>query len=107
MTRLALALLCAIASAAPAAAGELTVGFGESDVTPEVGKRPVFLAGFGQDRRATSIHDPLYARAVVLADDGDKIAVVSVDVVGLFYPFVESVRAKLPGYKYVLVSATH
>ncbi len=106
MTRV-VALLCVLASALPAAAGELTVGFGEADVTPVLGKAPVFMAGFGQDRRAKSVHDPLMARAVVLADGGDKIALVSVDVVGLFHPFVESVRAKLPSFKYVLVSATH
>jgi hypothetical protein len=107
VTRIALALLAVVATALPAPAGDLTVGFGEADITPEVGKRPVFLAGFGQDRRAKSVHDPLMARAVVLADGGDKVALVSVDVVGLFHPFVESVRAKLSGFKYVLVSATH
>ncbi|MFO0801153.1 MAG: hypothetical protein U0804_27115 [Gemmataceae bacterium] len=102
-----LSLLAVLATALPAAAGELTVGFGEADVTPAVGKQPVFMAGFGQNRLAKSVHDPLMARAVVLADGGDKVALVSVDVVGLFLPFVESVRAKLPGFKYVLVSATH
>ncbi len=108
MTRLTLSLLAALGAAIPAAAGELSVGFGESDITPALGKAPVFLAGFGQNRLAKSVHDPLFARAVVLADDGtDKVALVSVDVVGLFHPFVESMRAKLPGFKYVLVSATH
>ncbi|QDU21455.1 hypothetical protein [Urbifossiella limnaea] len=102
-----LSLLVVVGSALPATAGELTVGFGEADVTPAIGKQPVFLAGFGQNRLAKSVHDPLMARAVVLADGGDKVALVSVDVVGLFLPFVESVRAKLPGFKYVLVSATH
>ena len=108
MPRLILSLLAALGAALPAVAGELSVGFGEADITPALGKAPVFLAGFGQNRLAKSVHDPLFARAVVLADDGkDKVALVSVDVVGLFHPFVESVRAKLPGFKYVLVSATH
>lgn len=106
MVRFLSAALAVLALASPAAA-DLTVGFGEADITPELGKRPVFLAGFGQDRRAKSVHDPLMARAVVLADGSDKVALVSADVVGLFYPFVESVRAELPGFKYVLVSATH
>jgi hypothetical protein len=43
----------------------------------------------------------------VLADGDEKIALVSADVVGLFLPSVERVRAKLTGFKYVLVSATH
>ncbi|MBX9581380.1 MAG: hypothetical protein K2X87_13850 [Gemmataceae bacterium] len=105
--RLVVALV-AVLSASPAlTAGELSVGFGEADITPELGQKPVYLAGFGQDRKAKSVHDPITARAVVLADGGDKIAVVSVDVVGLFLPTVDRIRAELPGFKYVLVSSTH
>ena len=66
----ALSLLVALAF--PLAAGELTVGFGEADVTPELGKKPVYLAGFGQNRKATKVHDPIMARAVVLADGDDE-----------------------------------
>ena len=101
----ALCALCAVAL--PGAAGEFTVGFGEVDLTPEVGKKPVFLAGFGQNRKATKVHDPITARAVVMADGDERVALVSVDVVGLFLPVIERVREKLPGFKYVLVSATH
>ncbi|MDY3553200.1 neutral/alkaline non-lysosomal ceramidase N-terminal domain-containing protein [Gemmata sp. JC717] len=95
--------------ALPCTAGEFRVGFGEADLTPEVGagKKSVFLAGFGQNRKATTVHDPIMARAVVMADGDEKIAFVSVDVVGLFLPSVERVREKLTGFKYVLVSATH
>jgi hypothetical protein len=96
-----------LAATLPALAGEFTVGFGEVDVTPELGKKPVYLAGFGQDRPAKKIHDPIMVRAFVLADGDTKIALVTVDVVGLFLDPVERVRAKLPGFKYVLVSATH
>jgi hypothetical protein len=85
----------------------LRAGFGEMDITPEVGKKPVYIAGFGKNRKATGVHDPLMARAVVLADDKAKIAMVSVDLVGLFHPFVEEVRRNLPGYHYVLVTSTH
>jgi hypothetical protein len=85
----------------------LTVGFADVDLSPELGKKPVYLAGFGQDRKATKVHDPITARAVVLGYGKDRVALVSVDVVGLFLPSVERVRAKLPGFKYVLVSATH
>lgn len=105
--RIASSLIAILALALPAAAGELTIGLGEVDVTPVLGKKPVYLAGFGQDRKATKVHDPIMARALVLADGDEKVALVSVDVVGLFLPTVERVRAKLPGYKYVLVSATH
>src|SRR5829696_1931419 len=105
--RHALSLAVLLCLSFPLAAGEFTVGFGEADLTPEVGKKPVYLAGFGQNRKATKVHDPITARAVVMADGDEKIAFVSVDVVGLFLPSVERVREKLTGFKYVLVSATH
>jgi hypothetical protein len=85
----------------------LSAGFAAVDVTPDVTAGPVYLAGFGHNRVATGVHDRLFARAVVLADGPDRVALVSVDVVGLFLPFVEGVRAKLPGFKYVLVGSTH
>lgn len=86
----------------------LQVGFGQADITPKVdANKPVWLAGFGKGRKATGVHDPLFARAVVLASGEKKIALVSVDLVGLFLDRVEKVRAKLPGFTYVLVSSTH
>lgn len=104
MLRLSLLLL----SAAPAiAAPQLSVGFADADVTPTLGKTPVYMAGFGHNRKATKVHDPIMARAVVLSDGTKKIAFVSVDVVGLFNPFVEGVRAKLKGFDHVCVSSTH
>ncbi len=107
MCRFPLVLALLLPAAARAAEPPLTVGFAEVDVTPPLGKRPVFLAGFGHDRRATGTHDPITARAVVFGHGDQKIAVVSVDVVGLFLPTVERIRAKVPGFRYVLVSATH
>lgn len=85
----------------------LRVGFGVSDITPDVKSKPVYMAGFGKNRKATGVHDPLKARAVVLAHGKGKIALVSVDLVGLFHASVERVRDRLPGFSYVLVSSTH
>ncbi len=85
----------------------LVVGFGETDVTPDPAKKPVWLAGFGKNRKATKVHDPLMARAVVLAHAKQKIAIVSVDVVGLFNEVARNVRTQLPGFTYVLVTSTH
>ncbi len=79
------------------AAETVRVGFG----------KPVYMAGFGQNRIAKGVHDPLVARAVVFQDGGRKLALVSIDVVGFFYPNVVAVREKLPGFTYVLVSSTH
>jgi hypothetical protein len=102
------ALLATLAFAASAGAGELRVGFGESDVTPEIAKiKPVFVAGFGHGRKATGVHDPIMARAIALHDGERTFALVSVDVVGLFPATVEAIRAKRPDLAYVLISATH
>jgi hypothetical protein len=89
------------------AAEKLSVGFGECDVTPALGKKPVYLAGFMTDRTATKVHDPIMARAIVLNDGNKTIAMVSVDVIGLFLPTIDRVRAELKGFDFVLVSSTH
>jgi hypothetical protein len=86
----------------------LQVGFGETDITPDVkGKKPVWLAGYGPGRKATGVHDPLMARCLVLGDGTEKIALVSVDLIGLQYPNVKEIRKGLADFKYVLVSSTH
>ena len=86
----------------------LDVGFGEVDITPKLGgKEKVWLAGYGTGREAAGIHDPLMARCVVLQDGGTRIALVSVDLVGLQFPAVKKIRSQLSGFSYVLVSSTH
>ncbi len=93
---------------ATSAAEEVTAGYGQADVTPEVnGKTPVYIAGYGQNRRATGVHDPLYARAIVVSDGKKKVAIAAVDVVGLQYPTVQEIRKRLEGFDYVLVASTH
>jgi hypothetical protein len=100
-----LAIASPIALAQPAKG--LHVGFGEVNVTPDPVKSTVYLAGFGKNRKATKVHDPLMARAVVFAHDKKKIAIVSVDLVGLFNDVAQRVRKELPGFDYVLVTSTH
>ncbi len=85
----------------------LKAGFGEADITPPLDKGPVYIAGFGHNRKALKAHDPLFARAVVLNDGKQKIALVSVDLVGFFRDNVRNVRKELPGFHHVLVSSTH
>ena len=78
------------------------------DVTPDLKSgRPVFLAGQESNRPAEGVHDPLAARALVLKDGKSKIALVAVDSIGVQYPLVQQVRAKLPEFAYVLVASTH
>jgi hypothetical protein len=71
----------------------------------------VWMAGFGNGRAAQTVHDDLWARAVVLEQGSTRVALVSVDLVGWFYDDVVETRAQLAEagveVDYVLVSATH
>ena len=60
----------------------MRAGFGKWELTPPMG---VELAGYGYylKRCALSVRDPLYARAVLLEDDGGKSLVISCDLLGL------------------------
>ncbi len=100
---LAIAIVTCLSASARA---ELRVGFAEREITPDISK-PVYIAGYGENRVATGVHDPLFARAVVLDDGKQRIALVCVDLVGLQYPEVRRIRAELKDYRYVMVSSTH
>ena len=72
-TRTVLACLFGIAGVTASAGDVLQVGFAEVDITPDVDReRPVWIAGYGQNRRATGVHDRLFARAVVLSHGGNQ-----------------------------------
>lgn len=109
----ALCSLCVCLLIAPLARsadgpGSLRVGFGEADITPAISKsKPVYMAGFGQNRLATGVLDSLKARAIVFDDGKSTIAMVSLDLVGLSYSNSLSIRKRLPELTYVLVSCTH
>jgi hypothetical protein len=83
-------LLLAAASALPA---QLRAGAARRTVTPDLDKHgPVYLAGFGLNRRATGIHDDLWARCLALEVGGRRLALCGVDSIGLFYEDVEKIR---------------
>ena len=75
-----------------------------------LGAKPVYMAGFGHDRKATGIHDDLWARAVAVSDGSQKLAIVSVDLIGVFHEDVvkarELLRQRVPG-AVLIVSSTH
>src|SRR5262245_22320151 len=80
---------CASTRAFPSKAGAAAVA-----ITPSVSAEgpPVWIAGFGQGRRATGVHDDLYARAFAWTDGTKEVALVAVDLVGLFRDRVLSIR---------------
>jgi len=93
---------------ASAADHVLYVGLGKSNITPKLEKeKPVWLAGLASNRAATAVLDPLYARALVLQSGQTKIALVSVDLLGMQYQDVVEIRKSLSDFSYVMVASTH
>ncbi|HEX9186699.1 MAG TPA: hypothetical protein VGB87_06500 [Vicinamibacteria bacterium] len=94
----------------PAAAPGLRCGFASRKITPEIGARPVYLAGFANDRRATGVHDDLWARAVAVSDGRQTVAIVAVDLIGIFHATVlkarEELQQRVPG-AVLVVASTH
>jgi hypothetical protein len=64
-------------------------------ITPTPGERPIFLAGFQHDRRATAVHSELYARALAMRLDEQAFVLVVCDLLGLGRPDVDDIRAGL------------
>lgn len=90
-----LAIACAIPWCGPSlacSASPLRVGFAEADITPSLKAGPVWLAGYGTGRKATGVHDPLLVRTIVLSDGQKKIAIASLDLVGLQLQDVRAIR---------------
>ncbi len=100
----------AIGVAAPASAPhDLQLGKASVDITPRVGTP---LAGYYYERPSEGIHDPLFAKAMVLQSDETKIALVQLDLISTSRWFVEDARRAIeqktgiPASN-ILISATH
>jgi len=79
------------------------------DITPPVG---TCLAGYFHDRRASGIHDPLHAKALVVEDGSQVVAVVACDLIAIGRETVEKIRATasdqcaIPAQN-IMVACTH
>jgi len=71
----------------------------------------VFIGGFGPMRPANDVHDPVWARAVVLSQDGEYLAFVGLDLVGLGSPRIHAARDRLADEGWdpdrLVVASTH
>lgn len=85
----------------------LEVGFSKSDATPKIGNKPVYIAGFGHNRKAEGISDPIFIRAMVLQAEGKKYAFVVADLIGLFKDQVDEIRSELKDFENVMFTCTH
>lgn len=90
---------------------DLLAGAATRDITPALGERPVFLAGFGRDRRATAVESPLAVRALSLRLGERSAALVVCDLIGLGRGDVDEVRAALAARgadgRALIVACTH
>jgi hypothetical protein len=89
----------------------LTAAAGKVDITPDLKTEKVWMAGFGATgRRPRGVHDPLYARLLVVSDGKTTLGFASFDLLGLYAKDVADIRAwsgfDQPG-RYLLVTATH
>ncbi len=82
----------------------LTVGVGQTDITPPIGTPS---AGYMvAERKMTGIHDPLLATALVMDTGEQKIAICAVDHLGFDHTMVQEIKAHFPKMD-ILVASSH
>ncbi len=71
---------------------ELKAGVAKADITPPIGSR---MYGYGARGANVSqgVHDPLYAKGLVLDDGSTKLAIVTLDLGGFTYENTTNVKA--------------
>ena len=65
------------------------VGRAQEAITPPVG---VSLAGYFHDRRAESVRDDLFAKAMVIESGGTRLALVSLDLISVSAEIADSAK---------------
>ena len=111
-TKAILFVVVALLNSTVGLAGQTTLkaGCAKIDITPPVG---VWLSGYGhRNKPSDDILDELYARALVLDNGRDKIAIVSTDLLWVPLDITNEVRKQVKvkigiPEKNVLVCATH
>jgi hypothetical protein len=93
----------------PARAAELRAGVGNEEITPPVGTP---LSGYAARKGAasTGVHDPVFAKALVLDDGTTRLAILTVDLIGCDPAIVQAVAARSgfpPEQLMVCASHTH
>ncbi|MEC9465396.1 MAG: hypothetical protein VX834_06410 [Myxococcota bacterium] len=72
---------------------------------------PVWIAGFGTGRAATGVHDDVWTRVITMERGNTRLAVVSLDLVGLFHPDVVALRLAVQEagleFDHITVASTH
>lgn len=102
-------LAAVLAAASPARALEAAAA--KVDITPDLATEKTWLAGFGaKGRKPSGVHDPLYARLLVLREGKTTVAVAAFDLLGLYLNGTENLRRAWAGGepgRVLIVHATH
>ena len=87
-------LLVFVAGPLAAQEADWKVGLARVKITPE---QPVFMAGYAsRDRPFASVHDELFAKALVLVDGrGTRAALVTTDLIGLSAEIADPIRQRI------------
>ena len=83
------------------ASGHLFANAGKVVITPPLGTEMVEPRG----TLATGVHDELYARAMVLSDGSTKVAIVTMDLIGLDFMLVDKIQKAV--FSKTGIPATH
>ncbi len=92
---------------------KLKCGTSKKNIVPPSDIGDNYIAGYltMMAPKIKDVHDPIFARAMVISDGNTKITLVSVDCIGLMADFIDKIRDKLSAYDYgerqVYIWATH
>lgn len=85
----------------------MKIGYAQNVITPSP-DGPVYLAGFGQNRRASTIHDDLYVRALAMQTENITLVLVALDLIGFFRPDVyEAIHSVNRPDVQIVIASTH
>ncbi len=109
LTALFAALIILGASAPSARALEAAAA--KVDITPDLAVEKTYMAGFGpKGRHPKGVHDPLYARLIVLREGKTTVAMVGLDLLGFYLNETRDLEKLWCGgdeNKHLFLNATH
>jgi len=103
ITTAAIFSIAALISGMPAPAAAMEAGASAVDVSPEK-PEGAYLAGYTQ-RQAAGLNDPVTARCLLLDDGDTRLAIVTLDLIGVF--FDDAVRMAQAASQEIAVPAKH
>jgi hypothetical protein len=87
----------------------LQIGYSQDVITPTL-EPAVFLAGFGQNRLAQTVHDDLSVRSVTIKDENTALILVALDLIGFIRLDVMQVTRRIQAKAHrvnVIIASTH